>query len=256
MKKNTKNQKTKNLSGTREWAKQNVNFITGCHNDCKYCYAKEMAIRFGRVLEQDWQNEAIRSPAQTQNYRKRTGRIMFPSTHDITPIHLTESIAVLRKLLCVENEVIIVTKPHFDCIKRICTELVEYKSQIVFRFTIGSADSTVLKFWEPNAPSFEERLECLQYAFGAGYETSVSCEPMLDDNISAVIEAVSPFVTDSIWVGKANLLLKRLNFNGHTDKLTISEANKLVQWQSDRSNILALKAKYANDSLIKWKNGM
>jgi DNA repair photolyase len=35
-------------SGTKEWADHNVNCIRGCSNDCRYCYAKIMAKRFGR----------------------------------------------------------------------------------------------------------------------------------------------------------------------------------------------------------------
>jgi DNA repair photolyase len=36
--------------GTREWASTNVNFITGCSNNCLYCYARAMAIKFGKKL--------------------------------------------------------------------------------------------------------------------------------------------------------------------------------------------------------------
>ena len=32
--------------GTKEWADSNVNCYFGCSNNCKYCYAKKMAIRF------------------------------------------------------------------------------------------------------------------------------------------------------------------------------------------------------------------
>lgn len=36
--------------GTKEWADSNVNCYLGCSNNCRYCYAKKMAIRFNRGL--------------------------------------------------------------------------------------------------------------------------------------------------------------------------------------------------------------
>ena len=34
--------------GTYEWAVKNFNIVSGCSHNCKYCYSKEMAIRFKR----------------------------------------------------------------------------------------------------------------------------------------------------------------------------------------------------------------
>jgi hypothetical protein len=44
---------------------------------------------------------------------------------------------------------------------------------IMFRFTIGSADNQTLKFWDQYAPSFDERMESLIYAHKAGFQTSI-----------------------------------------------------------------------------------
>lgn len=35
--------------GTKEWASSNINLFYGCANNCMYCYAKKMALRFGRI---------------------------------------------------------------------------------------------------------------------------------------------------------------------------------------------------------------
>ena len=134
-------------------------------------------------------------------------------------------------------------------------EFPDYKDKILFRFTIGSSDSNTLKFWEPNAPDFAERLESLKYAFSEGYQTSVSCEPMLADNIGDVIDQVSPFVTDSIWLGKMNQLSTRLSLNGEKDALTIQKATQLEQWQSD-GNIKQLYSQYKDNPLIRWKDSI
>ena len=75
---------------------------------------------------------------------------------------------MLRKLLAAGNEVLIVTKPHLECVERLCRELAAYKEKIVFRFTIGAMDDELLAFWEPGAPAFAERLAALKHAHAAG----------------------------------------------------------------------------------------
>ena len=46
--------------GTREWATKTVNCCTGCSHDCRYCYARGMAVRFKRMNPGDWHREQIR----------------------------------------------------------------------------------------------------------------------------------------------------------------------------------------------------
>jgi len=260
--KNNKNQassiKLKNTKvfGTKEWADFNYNIINGCLHDCKYCYSKEMAIRFKRKTPLNWKIEELRVKDLNKSI-KMTGRlIMFPSSHDITIKHLDESILIINKLLKAGNSLLIVTKPDIICIKRICETFEAYKGNILFRFTISSSDSNILKFWEPFAPSFEVRFESLKHAFENGFNTSVSCEPMLDYNVEQLIDSILPYITDSIWLGKANFLFKRLKTNGINDKVTIQKANELIQWQSNKENIFKLYNVYKDNVKIKWKDSL
>ena len=41
------------------------------------------------------------------------------------------------------------------------------------RFSIGACDDQILSFWEPNAPNFEERKQCLKYAYKAVAEDEI-----------------------------------------------------------------------------------
>ena len=63
---------------------------------------------------------------------------------------------------------------------KLCDDLREYKKNMLFRFTIGSMNNEILSFWDQYAPLYEERKQSLEFAFNAGYRTSVSVEPMLD----------------------------------------------------------------------------
>ena len=250
--------KTKKVSTeNRQWAEKYENLISGCSHDCKYCYAKSIAVQYKLNTPENWKNEVVRnSYLLKKKFRKRNDLIMVPSSHDITPEHLQENIIFIGNILAAGNKVLIVSKPHLECVKSMCNAFIPFKENILFRFTIGSADSDTLKFWENNAPDFNERLESLQYAFNAGYQTSVSSEPMLDDKIDHVIDKVSPYVTETIWLGKPNQLMKRLLTNGfNNDQQVMIQARKLLGLFSDEY-ILNLYARYKNNSKIMWKNSI
>ena len=246
---------SKVVFGTKEWAEYNENIIDGCIHDCRYCYSKEMAIRFKRKTALSWSNEALRPNYRNKKISLRSGRIMFPSTHDIHPKHLMSIIDYLGKLLEIGNTILVVTKPHYECISKICSTFLEYRSQILFRFTIGSLNTDTLRFWEPEAPSFEERFSCVEYAFSMGYETSVSCEPALDDNISVLIRKLLPYITNSIWIGKPNLLFHRLKMNGYSDEKTMKEAHILLSQLSDQY-FKNLYHEFEGNPVVKWKESV
>ncbi len=196
----------KRTSGTKEWADFNVNCISGCANDCRYCYAKMMAKRFHRATEETWKNMVIREDFLTKKFRKYPGRVMFPSSHDIVDIPKVKEacLTVLKNLLDADNDVLVTMKPSLNVTKDIVTRFEEFKETMQFRFTITSNNNSILSFWEPNAPSYEERLESLILAYKEGYKTSVSVEPFLDDDPVPLIKDLSPFITESIWIGPMN----------------------------------------------------
>lgn len=245
---------TKKAFGTKEWAKKSLNFIKGCAHDCLYCYAKEGAVRHKRATPETWKDEVVNEEKLNHRFRRRDGRIMVPTTHDITPDHLEENVRFLQHILKPGNRVLIVSKPHLECIERLCVELQEFKGNICFRFTIGSANSETLRYWEPNAPSFEERLAALQHAHAQGFQTSISCEPMIDDRVDAVVDAVSPFVTDTIWLGKGNMMVARVRMNGGTPE-QVEAARALEDLMSDEF-IRSLYDRYRENPMVKWKESL
>jgi len=242
----------KEIFGTREWADKSYNVISGCSHDCIYCYAKNTALRFYKTTVETWKEESERDRKPVIG---RAKRVMFPTAHDITPEHLALNLEGIATVLGRGHEILIVSKPHLACIKAICEKFADFKDRILFRFTIGSASNTILKFWEPNAPSFEERLEALKYAFECGFETSVSCEPMLDENIHRVVAAVRDHVTDSIWIGKMNNCITRVTRNTGGDLVCIEAAEKLQAQQHD-DFIWFLFRTFQSDPKIKWKESI
>ena len=242
-------------TGTQEWAASNVNIQDGCEHDCLYCYAKTMAIRFKRATTMSWKRPRLRQHDLDRCYTKRTGRIMFPTAHDITEQNIGACLAVLRRMLVAGNDLLIVSKPRLSCAQRLCKDLAPYRSQIVFRFSIGSTDDAVLSYWEPGAPSFKERLASLKTAFLQDFQTSVSGEPMLDGDPDALIAAVRPYVTDSIWLGKINRLRNILPLTCPRDQEAVKRGEALMATQSDDA-IRALYQRHRRDPLIKWKDSI
>jgi len=236
-----------------QWADDRINFITGCGNKCKYCYACTMMTHWHHRDPANWGNEILRQKDVEKKIKKYPKMVMFPSSHDIRPNHLVEAIQVLANILKSGNEVLLTSKPNIECIKKICETFTGYRDKILFRFTIGSLDSLVLKFWEPEAPSFEERFECLKLAFNMGYQTSVSAEPLLDKGVHILIRKLSPYITDTIWIGKAEQLRKRLTMNGYNDPITTSNADDLIEWQNDPIFIRDLYETYKDSPMIRWK---
>jgi len=213
-----------------------------------------MSKRHKKIDIDKWHEPIIRQDQLEKKIGKRKKTIMFPSTHDLHPEHLCYIIPSLEKLLAPGNNVLIVSKPHPEVIRTICNSFPQYKDQILFRFTIGSGYDRVLKFWEPGAPTFEERGSALMYAWDSGFKTSISCEPMLDEYIGDVIHALKGFVTDSIWLGKMNDPTRRLKINGHSNIPT--EFKEGIRYWMNDDNIWTLYYRYKEDPMIKWKESI
>lgn len=251
-----KEKKEKLPYGTAEWSVATTNINKdSCSHACKYCYASSIAFRFKRSTPDSWIKEEVDLKKVNKKFKKTDGILMFPSSHDITPSNVNYAIQHLHNILSAGNEVLIVTKPHLEVIERLCDEFVDYKDKILFRFTIGSKNSEILKFWEPNATSYEERKKSVIHAFVKGYQTSLSGEPMLDDNIEGVVNDLQDYISESIWIGKMNFLKSRLKVNGYSDSLSLQKADELIAMQSDEK-IIELVERLKDNPKIRWKESI
>ena len=171
---------SKTPTGTKEWAKHNHNVCVGCSNNCRYCYAREMAIRFKQVAsEEEWKRERVVYKKVDKTWNKKEGSIMFPTTHDITEDNVFACITALLNMLKAGNSVLIVSKPRINVIKQLLPELKDHARNVLFRFSIGNLCSSTTDYWEKDASAPAERYHCLKLAYESGFQTSVSCEPML-----------------------------------------------------------------------------
>lgn len=245
---------TRDGTGTREWAEHTVNIAIGCSHDCRYCYAAANAARLKLRPRAEWAREEFSRKAGMKSFVKKDGVVMFPTTHDITPFNLEECIRVARLILEAGNQLLVVSKPHLDCVVRLCDDLAAHRDAILFRFTIGTLDPDISSHWEPGAPSPNERLAALVHARVAGFRTSVSVEPLLGgvDTALAILFAVRPYVTDTVWIGKMNKIALRVAMDTPAAR---AEAEAIESAQADEE-IMRLVAAVGEDPLVRWKDSI
>ena len=237
------------ISGTKEWSVQSVNILRGCSHNCRYCYARQMACRFKQIGSPDqWRRPVLKEHEVRKRRRRVEGTIMFPSTHDITPEFLGPCLEVIGKILEAGNRLLIVSKPHLECIEAVCRQFGPYREDVLFRFTIGATDDRILGYWEPEAPTFSQRLASLRHAQQCGFQTSVSVEPMLDSqHIVELFESVEPYVTHTVWIGKLNGIESRVIAG--TDP---EEIQRIKAGQTDE-RIRAIHGRLKDKPKIRWK---
>lgn len=247
----------KNIRGTEEWAETNLNFQKGCRNDCVYCYAKAMAIRFGTAIPESWKEPVMAMPERFPKEKL----VMMPSSHDIDRKNTSYAAECLKRLLDNNNRVLIVTKPRAAAIGGLISVLTSApysakKDMVTFRLSISTADEVLLRRFEPDAPDFHERLMALRELKLAGLRAGVSAEPLLGgyDTFRDLYARVKPFLTDEIWVGKLNQGRQRIHMNtgGAFDEALIDQ---ILNHQSD-SEMLRLYEAYKDDPLMRFKDSI
>ena len=239
-------------TGTREWAQSTVNCVTGCSHNCRYCYARHNAVdRFKRVAANNWSTMVVRDADVRKNRGKKQGVIMFPSAHDITPEVLEPCLTVLEKLLAADNEVLLVSKPHDAVIAEIVKRFRLATDLLRFRFTIGSPNDSILKFWEPGAPTFAERLRALELAFNAGFKTSISAEPLIDPaDVKTLWDELIPCVNWEFWIGKMNKTNLRVDTSDVETRMMMTP---ILEGQTDE-RVMEIYRMFKDEPLIQWKD--
>ncbi|MFH0784887.1 MAG: radical SAM protein [Pseudomonadota bacterium] len=244
----------KEVRGTREWAVAEINCSHGCPHGCKYCYARYDMVQRRRLLSQEeWSLGKTVVEDVLRRHPLYSGQVMFPTAHDIVPANLAACMTVLGNLLSAGNKVLVVSKPHLECIRALCAKFVDMRDRLLFRFTITARNPEILATWEPWAPGYEERKSCLEFAFREGFATSVSVEPMLDTkDVVAMVYELLPFVSHSIWLGKMNKIKERVVI----DSAAIRLAVEMLENGQEDIEILKIYQKLSGIPQVRWKDSV
>lgn len=240
--------------GVSEWADYSYNIGSGCMNDCRYCYAHEISTKFGLQLPGvPWAQETVKEYKADISHSV-DGIVMFPTMHDISENYLPTYLETLGNLLDSGNAVVIVTKARLACVRAICEAFPQHRDHMLFRMTITSMDTELSRLWEPGAPLPEERIEALRFAYDAGFNTSVSVEPMLDtmENMVALYHTLSHYLTVDIWFGKMNDIDRRVDTSSPE---VVAAAQRILANQSDM-NIRWLYEQLHDQPMVEWKDSI
>ena len=165
-----------NEFGVQQWADESYNFMDKglrCPNRCLYCYMNPINHHFGRDEYEDTivdgvLNFRVNKAKVDKGWRNvksgvKQKTIMMPSSHDIfMEGGGAEAFCVIAtKMIKAGHFVLCVSKPRLDVIRYICDKMEGFKDKFMFRFTIPTNDNDLIKQWETQAPSFEERFESL-----------------------------------------------------------------------------------------------
>ena len=229
------------------------NIVVGCVHNCVYCYARAAALENNVIHSADeWARERVVTEKLNEAQSLSPGVLYrFPTHHDITPALLQPSLLYIDKLLRAGNAVEVCSKPHLECIRAICETFQAFTDKLRFCFTIGSTNAATCAWLEPGAPTPEERIEALKLASRCGFKTSVSIEPMLEDEVgtSEVIRRVYPYVTEEISIGRMWSLGKRISLLGRDRE----EVLRYFQFVNADKTIKAVYERFNGDSKIVWE---
>ena len=238
----------------------------GCVNNCLYCESAlvaaeyEQNIRRGEKIvyellpRDEWHVELFKDRAFDKKVGPTNWVLRFPSTHDVTLFNVTAFIRLGKMMLDAGNALIINTKPRMGCLAELLAEFAPRKEMIRLSFGITSLDDSLSSFWEPGAPMPEERLQCLQMAFAAGYRTSVHISPMLGgvDDVSAIVEAAASAVTDTITIKIMRAGLEKMK--PMIDKPEeIKRAYVALQLRQRDKDFPELRRRYLNHQKFRWE---
>ena len=80
-------------------------------------------------------------------------------------------------------------------------------------------------------------------------------QPMLDADIDSVIRPARPYITDSIWLGRANQLRQIVAIDRPGDATARALADALIATIT-AAFVKTLYARYRHDTVIKWKDSL
>jgi DNA repair photolyase len=256
-------------SGTKEFAEKNVNCLLGCSNNCRYCYAKLIALRYKRIKNENQWKDMNPNPRICKRgiceikFEKTQKRIMFPTSHDLTMEMWDYWFPVLLELIKSDNKILIVTKADSEVINKIinyfqCSNLGHYKKNLEFRITITGTDEGVRKFWEPGAPSYKSRYDAINDLTMNHFKTSVLIEPLLTLTPIDICSRVYNSGVSEIWIGTMNHVT-RSSFTTDSEK----EYFNLIEKTKDpkflfnlKSQLESFERKQGNRDKIRWKDSI
>ncbi len=159
-----------------------VNPYTGCQHACSYCYARFMK-RFTKHKEPWGQFVDVKTNApdllRFEVNRKKKGRVWVSGVCDpYQPLEAKYELTGKCLEILTGNNWPVTIQTRSPLVLR-DMELFKGVGDIEIVITITTADDSIRKLFEPNAPSIKDRIRALEELHHAGVRTHAMIAPML-----------------------------------------------------------------------------
>ncbi len=159
-----------------------INPYIGCEHGCTYCYARYMKRFTGHKEEWGHFVDAKINAAkllQREIKGKRVGRIWVSGTCDpYQPLEKRYELTKECLNILSKNRWPITIQTKSPLVLR-DIELLRKFDDIEVGITITTADDSIRRIFEPNAPAIKERIETVEKLHSSGLKTFVMIAPML-----------------------------------------------------------------------------
>jgi len=203
-----------------EYGDYALNHYEGCQHGCKYCYARMIKKKPYQV----WVK--ARPVANAISLLKKELPVLRNEIKEVylcfscdpyMPLERKTQLTQRIIKILMENDVAFSILTKSDLVLRDLNLLSNYDKCRV-GFTITTLNDNVRKFWEPYAPSIEDRIRAVKTFHDYGVETWISVEPILDNTYIDLIYKLQDYVNQFVF-GKLNYMKSNLNWRKVAEKI-------------------------------------
>lgn len=180
-----------------------------CSHNCCYCFSNiRRSCRYSNIKQTLTQLKNFQSSNTYKNtlIREKYSICLSNRTDPFSKTNYIETLSMLEYLKNLENGIFFQTKGGYGIDEAF--DILKDKKNILFYVTITSKNNDILKVIEPNAPSYEEKIELIKKAKNNGYNVIVAFNPVVKNWLPE--KDFYDIVSDVNKIGVKNFIFQKL----------------------------------------------
>ncbi len=180
-----------------------------CSHNCCYCFSNiRRSCRYSNIKQTLTQLKNFQSSNTYKNtlIKEKYSICLSNRTDPFSKTNYIETLSMLEYLKNLENGIFFQTKGGYGIDEAF--DILKDKKNILFYVTITSKNNDILKIIEPNAPSYEEKIELIKKAKNNGYNVIVAFNPVVKNWLPE--KDFYDIVSDVNKIGVKNFIFQKL----------------------------------------------
>lgn len=180
-----------------------------CSHNCCYCFSNiRRSCRYSNIKQTLTQLKNFQSSNTYKNtlIKEKYSICLSNRTDPFSKTNYIETLSMLEYLKNLENGIFFQTKGGYGIDEAF--DILKDKKNILFYVTITSKNNDILKLIEPNAPSYEEKIELIKKAKNNGYNVIVAFNPVVKNWLPE--KDFYDIVSDVNKIGVKNFIFQKL----------------------------------------------